>query len=140
MRILFSSHVFAPSVGGIEKVSELLAAEFVRQGHEVRLITQTEGSGPDEHLFAVYRRPSVAKLFKLLRWCDVCFHNNISLPRAWPLLFVWRPWVVAHHVWIPHSGLAGRIKRFVIKKPLNKMHMSIHSNRFQQMRKSLILV
>ena len=43
MRILFSSHVFSPSVGGIETVSRLLADEFARQGHEVRLITQTPG-------------------------------------------------------------------------------------------------
>lgn len=120
MRILFSSHVFAPGVGGIETVSRLLADEFVRQGHEVRLITQTPGptldeASPDED-FTIHRRPSAAHLLSLTRWCDVFFHNNITLPRAWPLLCMNRPWIVAHHVWIPRSGLAGRAKRYALRR------------------------
>lgn len=114
MRILFSSHVFAPSIGGLETVSQLLAEEFVRQGHEVHLITQTRGRGEDGHTFTVQRRPSATELLTQVRWCDVYFHNNISLPRAWPLLFVRRPWVVAHHVWIP-QGPAGRLKRIALR-------------------------
>lgn len=115
MRILFSSHVFAPSVGGIETVSRLLTREFVRMGHEVRLITQTPGDSQGEPGFEIHRRPSAAQLLGLVRWCDVFFHNNISLPRAWPLLFVRRPWVVAHHTWIPRSGLAARVKRYMLR-------------------------
>jgi glycosyltransferase involved in cell wall biosynthesis len=114
MRILFSSHVFSPSVGGIETVSGLLAREFVKQGHEVRLITETAG-GPSLEGFEIHRQPSAAQLLKLVSWCDVCFHNNISLPKAWPLLVVRRPWVVAHHTWIPERGLAARVKRYVLR-------------------------
>ena len=40
MKILFSSYVFYPSIGGIELVSSILAQEFVNLGHEVKLITQ----------------------------------------------------------------------------------------------------
>jgi glycogen synthase len=115
MRILFSSHVFAPSIGGLQTVSQLLAEEFVRQGHEVRLITQTPGTGDDHLRFPVFREPSAAELLAQVRWCDVYFHNNISLPRAWPLLLVRRPWVVAHHVWIPRAALAGRLKRTALR-------------------------
>jgi len=115
MRILFSSHVFAPSVGGLETVSQALAGEFMRQGHEVRLITQTSGAGDDRYPFPIRRRPSASELLADVRWCDVYFHNNISLPRAWPLLCVRRPWIVAHHVWIPHTGLAGRLKRAALR-------------------------
>ncbi len=115
MRILFCSHVFAPSVGGIETVAALLAEEFVRQGHEIQLVTQTESMTQDDRAYPVHRRPSSWKLLRLLRWSDVCFHNNISLASAWPLLFVPRPWVVAHHVWIPTRGLAARLKRLVLR-------------------------
>lgn len=115
MRILFSSHVFSPSVGGIETVSRLLAREFVRQGHEVRLITQTPGEAQPDETFPVYRRPSPLALLRLVRWCDVFFHNNVSLPRVWPLLLVRRPWVVAHHVWIPESGIAAKAKRRALR-------------------------
>jgi glycosyltransferase involved in cell wall biosynthesis len=50
-----------------------------------------------------------------VQWCEVCFHNNISLPRAWPLLLVRRPWVVAHHVWIPRKGPAATAKRLALR-------------------------
>lgn len=116
MRILFSSHVYAPSVGGIETVSRLLASEFVRQGHEVALVTQTpSATAARAEDFAIHRRPSAARLLELTRWCEVCFHNNISLPKAWPLMLVRRPWVVANHVWIPESGLAARMKRYALR-------------------------
>ena len=41
MNILFSSHTFCPNVGGLETVALLLAKEFTRLGHVVRVITQT---------------------------------------------------------------------------------------------------
>lgn len=115
VRILFSSHVFAPSVGGIETVSALLAEEFVRQGHDVRLITQTPGESEHDRRLTIHREPSAAMQLSLARWCEVFFHNNISLPRAWPLLLLKRPWVVANHVWIPHEGLAARMKRLALR-------------------------
>jgi glycogen(starch) synthase len=115
MRILMSSHVFAPSVGGLETVSQTLAEEFVRIGHDVRVITQTPGQETYEHPFELVRRPSVRQLVRLLRWCDIYFQNNISLQQAWPLLVVRRPWVVAHHVWIPRRRLSGHCKRIALR-------------------------
>jgi glycogen(starch) synthase len=115
VRILFSSHVFAPSIGGLESVSGMLAEEFARQGHEVRLITQTPADKSVHDSVPTWRQPSGATLLGLVRWCDVFFHNNISLPRAWPLLLVRRPWIVAHHVWIPRAGLAGGAKRLALR-------------------------
>ncbi|HTP40135.1 MAG TPA: glycosyltransferase family 4 protein [Steroidobacteraceae bacterium] len=116
MRILFCTHVFAPSVGGIETVSAMLAEEFVRQGHEVELVTQTAGDAMRGEGYRIHRRPGLRQLLRLLRWCEVCFHNNISLRTAWPLLLLPRPWVVAHHTWIPHAGLAGRVKRLALRR------------------------
>lgn len=120
MRILISSHVFQPSVGGLETASRDFAREFVRQGHEVRLITQTPAKPAESALdaelpYPVIRMPSAATQLALARWCDVCFHNNISLPRVWPLLLVRRPWIVTHQVWIPERGLAGRLKRLALR-------------------------
>jgi len=121
MRILFSSHVFAPSIGGLETVSRGLAEEFVRQGHEVRLITQTPAEPKHSPIvdsklpFQVWRRPSPATQLSLVHWCELFFHNNISLPRTWPLLLIRRPWVVAHHVWIPTSTTAGKAKRYALR-------------------------
>lgn len=100
MKILLSSHFFHPSVGGIEEVSRILAREFTRVGHEVRVVTQTAQNDNADFPFPIYRRPGPLELWQLVKWCDVFFHNNISLRTAWPLLFRRRPWVVAHHTWI----------------------------------------
>jgi glycosyltransferase involved in cell wall biosynthesis len=100
MKILLSSHFFHPSVGGIEEVSRILAQEFTRAGHEVRVVTQTRETDGADFPFAVYRRPGARELLRLVEWCDVDFHNNISLRTAWPLLLRRRPWVIAHHTWI----------------------------------------
>ena len=84
MKILLGSHHFFPSTGGIETVSNLLAREFVAQGHEVRVVTQTAGNG--DFPFVIVRRPGIFELFRQVRWCDVFLQNNISLRTAWPRL------------------------------------------------------
>ena len=101
MRILLSSYCFAPSLGGIERCSIDLAKGFLEAGHEVRVITETERkSSIDDNGLEVIRCPSALTLIRLVSWCDVIFHNNISLQFAWPLLFIRRPWVVTTQTWI----------------------------------------
>jgi glycosyltransferase involved in cell wall biosynthesis len=105
MKILIYSPQFYPAVGGLETVVELLAREFVAQGHEVKLVCQI----PDEDSkktfsYEVYRRPSPMKLIQLTRWCNVYFQPNISLKGLYPLLLVPKPWVVAHNNWYSRSS------------------------------------
>jgi glycosyltransferase involved in cell wall biosynthesis len=117
VKILLGSHHFFPSTGGIETASNLLAREFVALGHEVRVITQTEGSGLFR--FPVIRRPGAWQLYHHVRWCDVFLQNNISLRTLWPLLFLRRPLCIAHQTWITNSdgttGWPHRLKRFVLR-------------------------
>jgi glycogen(starch) synthase len=123
MKILLSSYVFAPSIGGIETVSALIAPEFIKAGHEVVLITLTQKDDGVERPYPVIRNPSPRKLLELVRWCDVYFQNNISLLLAWPLLLVRRPWVVAHHTWIRPFGerytLRARLTTFLLRDSHN---------------------
>jgi glycosyltransferase involved in cell wall biosynthesis len=117
VKILLGSHHFFPSTGGIETASNLLAREFVALGHEVRVITQTEGNGAFP--FAVVRQPGALELLRQVRWCDLFLQNNISLRTLWPLLFVRRPLFIAHQTWITNSdgstGWQHRLKRFVLR-------------------------
>ncbi len=119
MNILFCSVPFRPSIGGIETVSALLAERFQRSGHRVVLVTQTASDTPDTDAFEVVRQPAAQRLFALVRWADVVFHNNISLRFAWPQLLIRRPWVVAHHTWIPAAGTAAALKRWAIRHASN---------------------
>ncbi len=122
VKILISSHFFHPQVGGTETVGRLLAEEFFAAGHEVKVVTQTPKPGQLEAPIEILRRPTASELLNAVRWCDLYFHNNISLQTAWPLLLVRRPWVVASHTWIPRrrdlgirAGLYGALKRLAIR-------------------------
>jgi glycogen(starch) synthase len=117
VKILLGSHHFFPSTGGIETVTNLLAREFVQLGHEVRVVTQSEGNG--DYPFTVIRRPAALELLRHLRWCDVFLQNNISLRTLWPLLFVRRPLFIAHQTWITNpdgsTGWLHWLKRLVLR-------------------------
>jgi glycosyltransferase involved in cell wall biosynthesis len=96
MRILLCSYVFAPSIGGIETVSRILAEEFSRLGSTVTVVTST----PGEQVAAAYevvRRPSLGKLRRLARNADIIFQSNISLKTLLPLLLSRKPIVITHH-------------------------------------------
>ncbi|MBS0659712.1 MAG: glycosyltransferase family 4 protein [Verrucomicrobia bacterium] len=117
MKILLLSYNFAPQIGGIETVSEALAREFVAFGHEVVVVTNTPaGPTPDAFPFQVVRRPGFLSLLRLTRWCDIFFQNNPSLQLLYPLLFVRRPTVVAHHMWLTRAdgsvGWQDRVKKW----------------------------
>jgi glycogen synthase len=123
MRILLSSHFFHPSVGGIEQVSLALATQFARAGHIVKVVTTTPQSDESKFQFEIVHRPSPPRLLELVRWSEVVFHNNISLRTWWPLVFVRRPWVIAHHTWIARTdsslGLRDRLKHFLTRFATN---------------------
>jgi glycosyltransferase involved in cell wall biosynthesis len=105
MRILFCSYVFAPSIGGIETVSRILAKEFCGLGATVTLVTHTPGE-EIPGTYEVVRRPTLKKLRELTRNSDVIFQNNISLKMLLPLLFLGKPVVITHQTWL--ARMTGR--------------------------------
>lgn len=123
MNILLASYVFAPGTGGIETMSAVLAEAFVKQGHSVRVVTETPYDGEDCFPYEVIRGPAPGRRIALMRWADVFFQNNISLQTLWPLLLVRRPWVVAHHTWLTDIdgsvGRSNRLKRLLIRYAAN---------------------
>lgn len=96
MRVLLVSYAFAPSIGGVETASLILAAELRRRGHEVAVATATQAASPPAFDYPVHYQPSPWRLMALHRWADVVLHNGFSLRFAWPLPLVRRPWVVVH--------------------------------------------
>ena len=120
MKILIYSPAFYPSVGGLETLVSILATEFVANGHEVRLVSQTANDQPEHFPFEVTRRPGAAKLFELMRWCDVYFQANVSLRGLWPLMLVDRPFVASHNNWYQRAdgrrGWQDHLKHYLSRK------------------------
>ena len=118
MRVLIYSRAFLPQVGGLELNVANLAASFVKRGHEVVVITTTPG-GRQDLPYLVRRHVSPLEFLRWMRWCDVFHQPNVSLRGIWPLLLVWRPWVVTHHSWYrrPDGRIAwqDRMKRALLR-------------------------
>jgi glycogen(starch) synthase len=95
VKIFFFTTVFAPSVGGIERLVETLCAEFVANGHEVRLATMTPGDATFS--YPVIRRPNPFDFLRLLQWCDVHIQSNVALKYAWPRFVAPQKFVYQHN-------------------------------------------
>jgi glycosyltransferase involved in cell wall biosynthesis len=123
LKILLSSYLFHPSVGGIESVSKILAEKFAAAGDEVRVITQSPGDEIRGANFQITRRPSIFKVFELLRWCDLFFQNNISLRSLLPALFLRKKILVVHQTWLLDTRgrvtWNNRLKRALLSRVTN---------------------
>ncbi|GGH09179.1 glycosyltransferase family 4 protein [Silvibacterium dinghuense] len=117
MRILLCSHWFAPSIGGVETVSKILAEEFTRAGHVVTIVTSTSGPSASEMQVAyeIVRNPSGRALSHLAKHSDVLMQNMISLRTLMPLLLTRKPMLVTHQSWMRRNdgtlGTENHLKR-----------------------------
>jgi glycosyltransferase involved in cell wall biosynthesis len=123
MKILLSSYLYHPSVGGIESVSKILAEKFAAAGNEVHVITQTAGDAIPGANYRLTRRPSITKLIGLLRWSDLFFQNNISLRSLIPALLLRKPILVVHQTWLQNKrggiGWNNRLKHVLLRFATN---------------------
>jgi glycosyltransferase involved in cell wall biosynthesis len=106
MKLLFYSHFFAPSVGGVESIVLSLAHGLAElrdsQGapeFEITLVSQTPaGNWVDSAApFRVVRQPGLLRLARLIRESDIV---HVAGPALAPLvlgIFLGKPTVVEHH-------------------------------------------
>lgn len=106
MKLLFYSHYFAPSIGGVETIvlslasglAELRTPDGVPE-FNLTLVTETPAEDFDDRLlpFRVLRQPGLVQLLKLIRSTDVI---HVAGPALSPLLLGWlirKPVVIEHH-------------------------------------------
>jgi glycogen synthase len=119
MKILFSSYLFHPSVGGIESVSKVLTETFAAAGNDVHVITQTAGEPMAGASYRLTRRPSIFKIIELLHGCDLFFQNNISLRSLIPALLLRKRILVVHQTWLQDTrggiGWNNRLKHVLLR-------------------------
>jgi len=105
VKLLFYSHYFAPSIGGVETIvlslarglAELRTPDGLTE-FELTLVTETPAEDFDDRLlpFRVFRRPSLAQLLRLIRSSDII---HVAGPALSPLLLglMTRKLVVIEH-------------------------------------------
>jgi len=120
MNILFLVHRFHPDIGGLEVAAEILASEFVKAGHTVKLATWSHDGTVSKHFsFNVIRNPSTFQLLKLFYYCDVVFENNPCTRLSWLNVFFQKPHLVVLQTFIARSdgnlSITDRFKKFRLR-------------------------
>jgi hypothetical protein len=106
MKLLVYSHVFPPSIGGVETIALSLASGLAALKNSdgtsefgVTVVTQTPRGDCDDGSFAfrLVRRPKFPELWQQLRGADVI---HLCGPALLPLALAWllqKPTVIEHH-------------------------------------------
>ena len=106
VKLLFYSHYFAPSIGGVETIVRSLASGLAElrtpdglPEFSLTLVTQTPAEDFDDRLlpFQVRRQPTLTQLWGLVRSSDVI---HVAGPALSPLLIglaMRKPVVIEHH-------------------------------------------
>ncbi|HNV69656.1 MAG TPA: glycosyltransferase family 4 protein [Candidatus Ozemobacteraceae bacterium] len=96
MNLLIGSYSYYPNIGGLERITNMMAHAFQKQGHAVRIVTQTHGrAGADDAAdIPVVRRPSIPAFLDCCRWADLLWHNNLSLRFGLPFLLTRKPQII----------------------------------------------
>jgi glycogen(starch) synthase len=96
MRVVFSAYGFLPDVGGVSTTVAILARAFADAGHDVTVVTLSDGP-IDGYGYRVVRRPDLLALFRLYREADLLILANLALRLIYPLLFMRRDYALQHH-------------------------------------------
>ena len=97
MKVLFYSHAFHPSTGGVETVSRTLADGLARRGIDFKLLTSTPaGADAAEFGYEVIRAPNAQAVRKLVDWADVVLFNGASLALQPTVLLSRKPFIWVH--------------------------------------------
>lgn len=107
MQIVITARQYLPTLGGTIQYASMLASEFSRLGHQVKLTTRTQAKdGSDSDLpLEVFRCPSRETMITLAVWADVVLQVEPSLQDVWPFLLKGKPWFPTLHVGYTLKGL-----------------------------------
>jgi glycogen synthase len=118
MKILIHSRWFWPSGGGLQAVSQSLAENLSRMGHDVRVVSNFPGPEVLEGTnVRVVRSPSQIKMWQMGRWADVILVQGMTMRAVPALSLSFRPLVIAHHGYYPvdEQPLRTRLKMLICR-------------------------
>jgi glycosyltransferase involved in cell wall biosynthesis len=102
VRLLLYSHTFWPNIGGVERVSQLLAEALSARGHSIHLVTPTPSSDAlwdQAQPYRIWRQPSLPRLLALIARAEVVHGNGASFAAVLPALLLGRPALWTHVAW-----------------------------------------
>lgn len=118
MKILLISFAFAPSVGGLEINSQILADYFYQKKYEICILTSTSDKGSG-FPYQVLRNPNHRTVVNRYQWADVVVQNNPSLRLGWPgFIYSSKTIIVLNGIVyknLENMTLRDRVKKYLIR-------------------------
>ena len=130
MKIAIYSKVFSPSIGGMETYSRLIANEFVLNGDEVSVITDTLKKDTYSYKFNLVRTNSLINKFLLLKKQDVIIMINFSLRNFLLFLFFRKKIIINHQTNYYNSGKLLSIFTNSLKKFFSNFFINASCSKF----------
>jgi glycosyltransferase involved in cell wall biosynthesis len=121
LKICIFARAFWPALGGLERITELVAAQMVSDGHIVEVLTDTpaEAGIPSPFAFVVTRTDRFSERLRAMRRADAILFMNVSLVGLLPALVSRKPTIASHHGVYRADHLRGRVleavKRFTTR-------------------------
>lgn len=121
LKICIFSRAFWPALGGLERITELVAAQMASDGHVVEVLTDTdlEPATPSPFFFGVTRTTSFSERLRAMRRADAILFMNVSLVGLLPALLSRKPIIASHHGVYRANHLRGAVleavKRFTTR-------------------------
>lgn len=142
MRILVYSSVFHPSIGGIENHTLLLVQEFLKAGHEIKIITeQMQDRKRMLGDLEIVHSSQKLKQLELFFWSEVVFMPNITLKGVWLFLFnPFKRWVISHNDFhlMYSNDLKTAIKKRLISRASENISVSKTVADFVQVKSTVV--
>jgi glycogen(starch) synthase len=105
MRICIYSRTFAPAIGGLERIAEMLAAEFSRAGHAVEVVTDTQALAQVGYPFKVTRTNRFWKRVEAFKQADIVLFMSVSLRGLSAAAMTRRPAIFSHQTGYDGTGV-----------------------------------
>jgi|TARA_R110002072_G_scaffold19100_10_gene71116 glycosyltransferase involved in cell wall biosynthesis len=129
LKILLTSYLFPPHVGGVETMVDGLACYFAARDHRVDVLTSARKDDGRRRDFNVIRGARPRAVWAAIKNADIVVLNQVGLKFSWPLFFLRRTTFVVHHNSLP--PLTGRRAIFSwLKQRLARGSHNIAVSRF----------
>lgn len=121
MKVQIYCRSFAPAIGGMERLIETLAREFVRRGARVEIATETLEELPLP--FPVHRRPGFFEYLAIARNADLILTAPLSLRRLLPQLMAGRRIFISHPM--PFDDRPGALLKTGLKRLFSRLAVNV---------------
>lgn len=128
LKVCFVTESFHPHIGGIERVTELLALGLTQRGFDVSVITNTRAEASSEGAFSfqILRAPRLCARISGLRAANVVIVQSMCLGLAWPLAVIKKPTLLVKH----GPDLPSRFHRRPLETRIEEMAKVLCVSRF----------